>query len=308
MSFKLTLLTSTKTDDLAVQGVANAVGLGVLERNGRHSQVTLSRLGQSAVALGDEDSVESVRRHNLGIVAVLLQGNTVDSPCLLSGRDVVVIHLEDEVLAALLLLEDVQSLGGVARRNDTVRNLTANYLGGRQVDLVGQSNHVTEAGHPVGTTSPGISLSQTRLLNTLDVVDHVDLPLLSRKGNANRSTCGRDVLEAGGSRVVERLAQLLDQRPCVQSVQQVDVSRRSTEDLERQRLVGHGDGRGLLVRVGAVAERQELLTIASILLPEELGDGAVVCGSLLEGLERVALPALSETSPLLFLSSVRRSW
>lgn len=41
----LTLLTSSKANDLAVERVADTVRLGVLERNGGNSQVSLSGLG-----------------------------------------------------------------------------------------------------------------------------------------------------------------------------------------------------------------------------------------------------------------------
>ncbi len=43
--------------------------------------------------------------------------------------------------------------------------------------------------------------------------------------------------------------------------------------------------------VGAVAERQILLAIGGVLLAEEVGNGGVVVGSVLKGLEGVQLPA-----------------
>lgn len=289
---ELTLLASTETNDLAVKCVADTVRLGVLERDSCYRQITLSRLRESTGALRDNDGVEGFRRHDLGIVAVLLESDAVDGPCLLGGRNVVVVHLKDEVLATLLLLEDVESLLGVTGRNYTIGDLSADNLRGWQIDLVGKSNHVTKAGHSIGTTSPGVSLGKTRVLDALNVVDHVDLPLLGAEGNTDSGTSWGDVLEAGSSGIVQGLAQLLDQRPCVQGIQQVDVSWRSTEDLEGQRLVGHGHRRRLLVGIGAVSQRKELLAVSSVLLPEEFRDSTVVCGCLLESLERISLPVL----------------
>jgi hypothetical protein len=288
----LTLLTGTQTDDLAVECVADTVGLSVLESDSSDSQIALGRLRQRTRALGHDNRVEALGGSNLGIVAVLLQRDAKDGARLLGSGHVVGVHLQDEVLATLLLLEDFERLGRVSGRNDTVRDLTADDLGRGQVNLVGQGNNVAKARHAVGTTGASIGLGETRLLDTLNVVDHVDLALLLGEGHADGGAGGRDVLEAGSGGVVEGLAQLLDKGPRVEGIEQIDVAGRAAEDLEGQRLVGHGDGRRLLVGVGAIAQGQELIALAGVLLAEEVGDGAVVGRRLLEGLEGVALAAL----------------
>jgi hypothetical protein len=129
-------------------------------------------------------------------------------------------------------------------------------------------------------------LREARVFDALDIIYHVHLPLNIAQGNTDGSASRRDVLkpnqydslvrrrdaylEACSSRVVQSLAELLHQRPCIQSVKKVDVSRSSTEHLERQVRVLHEDSSRLLVRVGAISQGQLLLSIASILLPEEV--------------------------------------
>ena len=59
---KHTLLSSTKTNDLAVQRIAHAVGLRVLERNSRNGEITQRRLGDRSRVLGHHDGVEGLGR------------------------------------------------------------------------------------------------------------------------------------------------------------------------------------------------------------------------------------------------------
>jgi hypothetical protein len=54
------LLASTKTDDLAIECVADTVRLGELEGDGGHSQVAFCGLGKRSRLLGDNNSVEGV--------------------------------------------------------------------------------------------------------------------------------------------------------------------------------------------------------------------------------------------------------
>lgn len=284
------LLTSTETDDLAVQSVADRVGLGVLEGNGCDGHVTESRLGKWWRVLGGDDGAEGASRSDLGIVAVLGEVDAVDGTHLLGGGLVLGVHLEHKVLATLLLAEDLKSLLGVRRGNDTVRNLTGDDLGSGHIDLGREGNHVTEAGHTVGTTGSGVGLGKTGRLNTLDVVNHVDLALDGVEWHTNSSTGRGDVLERGGSREVQGLAELLDQRPCVEGIKKVDEARGSAKNLEWHLLVLHECSSGLLVGVGTVAEGNVLDTVAGVLLAEEVRDGSIVVCSMLECLQCVQLP------------------
>ena len=75
------------------------------------------------------------------------------------------------------------------------------------------------------------------------------------------------------------------------SIEEVDVTGRTAKGLEGEVALGDIGGSGLLVGVGAVSESAVLVAVASILLAEELGDGGIVIGSVLEGLEGVSVAA-----------------
>lgn len=284
------LLASAEADHLAVVGVAHRVALGVLEGDGGDSQVTSSALGESTGVLGGDDGGEGLGR-NLDIVAVLLELDAVDASGLGGGGVVLGVDLENEVLAALLLLEDGKGSLLVARGNDTVGDLLGDDAGGGNIHNIAEGNDVAKAAHAISTAGTSVGLSQTRGLNALDVVDKVDLALLLGEGQANGSTGGGDVLEAGSSGLAQSLLQLLDQRPGVEGVEEVDVAGRAAEDLEGQLALGDVGSSGLLVRVSAISQRHELVAIAGVLLAEELGDGGVVVGSVLKGLEGVSVAA-----------------
>lgn len=285
------LLTSAQTNDLAVQGVADRVGLSVLESDGGDGQIAQGRLGECCRVLGSDDGAEAVGGGNVGIVATLGQVDAVDSTVLLSGGLKLGVHLQDKVAAALLLAEDLESLLGVSGSNNTVRNLTRDDLGSGHINLVRQSNHVAEAGHAVGTTGSGVGLSKAGALNALNVVNHVDLALDVVERHTDGGTGGRDVLEASGGGEFEGCAELLDKGPGIEGVEQVDVAGSTAQNLEGQLRVLHEGGGRLLVGVGAVAQRDVLVTVAGVLLAEELGDGRVVVGSVLKSLEGVHLAA-----------------
>lgn len=284
------LLASTETNDLTVKSVADRVGLSVLESNGSNGKVTKSRFGKAAI-LGGDDGAEGGRR-DFGIVAVLRQVDAVDGASLHRRRLKLRVHLENKVLAALLLLENLKSFRLVAGGNDTVRNLPGNDFSSRDVDLIRESDHVAKAGHAVGTTSPGVSLSEAGLLDSLNVIDHVHLPLGLRKRNADGGTSRRDVLEGGSSGEVQSVPKFLYQRPGVQGIKKVDIARSTAEDLERKVAITDEGSGGLLVGVGTIAQGGKLSAIASVLLTEEVGDGSVVVGSVGEGLQSVKLPLL----------------
>lgn len=283
------LLASTQTNHLTVLGVAHRVALSVLEGDGCDREVTSSGLGQSEVLGGDGPAERA--GSDLDVVAVLLQSHTVDGPRLDIVGDVVGVDLQDEVLAALLLLQDLQSSILETRGDDTVRDLLGDDAGGRNIDDVAESNHVSEAAHAVSSTGPGVGLSKSRGLNAGDVVDKVNLALLCGQRNANGSTGRRDVLEAGGSRLAESSLELLDQRPAVECVQQVDVARGAVQHLEGKVGRLHEGGGGLLVGVGTVAELGVLLAVGGVARTEEGRDVIIVVGRVLKSLESIAVAA-----------------
>lgn len=284
------LLSSTETNDLSVVGVAHRVALSVLESDGGDGKVTSSALGEGSSVLGGDDGVE-VLGGDLNIVTVLLEVDTVDSAGLSSGRVVLRVDLKDEVSATLLLLEDLKSGFFVARSNDTVRDLLGDDASSRNINDVAESNHVAKAAHAVGTTGTSVSLGEAGLVNALNVVDKVDLLLLLSKRETNGSTSRRNVLEASSGGLAKGLVELLNERPGVKGVEEVDVTGRATKDLEGKVALGNVGGSRLLVGVGAVSESAVLVAVTSVLLAEELGDGGIVVGSVLEGLEGVSVAA-----------------
>lgn len=284
------LLTGAETNNLAVDGVTDRVALGVLEGDGGDGKVASSLSGEGAGVLGGDDGAEVLGR-DLDIVAGLLEVDAVYAAGLDGIGVVIGINLEHQITAALLLLEDLKGLGLITGGNDTIRDLLGDDLGGGDVNHVAQSNHVTEAAHTVGTSGTSIGLGEGRLVNALNVMDKVDLLLILGEGKANGGTSRRDVLEAGGGRLAEGLLELLDQGPGVEGIEEVDVAGGTAEDLEGQVALGDIGGSGLLVGVGAVSESKLLLAVTGVLLAEELGDGGIVVGSVLEGFEGVLVSA-----------------
>jgi len=284
------LLSSTETNNLSVVGVANRVALSVLKSDGSDGKITGSALGERSSVLRGDDGAE-VLGSDLNIVAVLLEVDTVNGTGLGSRGVVLGVDLEDEVSATLLLLEDLKSGILVTRGNDTVRDLLGNDASGRNIDDVAKSNHVTEAAHAIGTTGASVGLGKARLVNALNIVDKVDLLLLLSERETNGSTSRRNVLETGSGGLAESLLKLLNKRPGVQGIEEVDVTGRAAKGLEGEVALGDVGGSGLLVGVGAVSESAVLVAVASVLLAEELGDGGIVIGSVLEGLEGVSVAA-----------------
>lgn len=283
------LLAGAEADDLAVDGVADRVALRVLEGDGGDAEVAGGALGQGAVLGGDYCSERLGR--DFDIVAVLLQVDAVDGTGLGWAGVVFGVNLKDEVLAALLLAEDLESGVLVAGGNDTVRDFLGDDAGSGDVNDVAEGNNVAKAAHAISTTGASVGLSQSRGLNALDIVDHVDLALILGERNANGCTSRRDVLEASSSRLAEGLLQLLDQGPSVESIKQVDVARRAAQCLERQLgVVGESSSR-LLMRVGAISQGEVLVAVTGVLLAEKVRNGSVVVGSVLKGLEGISVAA-----------------
>lgn len=122
------MLTSTKTDDLSIERIADTVRLRVLQSDSRYCQISLSRFWQSTGILGHNDGVKRIGRNNLRIVAVLLESYAEYCPGLLHRWDVLRVDLEDKILASLLFLEDLQCFRSVAWRDDTIRNFATDDL------------------------------------------------------------------------------------------------------------------------------------------------------------------------------------
>ncbi|KAH6608706.1 hypothetical protein Trco_002052 [Trichoderma cornu-damae] len=278
------LLAGAEADDLAVDGVADGVALGIFEGDGGDGEVAGGALGEGSGVLGSDDGAERPGG-DLGVVAVLLEADAVDGPGLDGAGVVVRVDLEDEVLASLLLPEDLQSGVLVAGGNDAVGDLLGDDAGGGNVHNVAEGDDVAEAAHAVGAAGASVGLGERRAVDAVNVVDKVDLLLVIREREPDGGASRGNVLETGGGRLAQRLLELLDEGPRVEGVEEVDVSGRAAQDLERQRLVGGVSGGGLLVRVGAVPEghvlvsRARLAQEASVVVGvAEDGDPLVVLG------------------------------
>lgn len=290
------LLASAETDNHTVLGVADGVGLCVLESNGGHGQVNEGLLGNVLVL---RDNLLERRGVDDGVVALLLQGNAVDLAGLNRVGVVVGVDLQNAVLAALLLLQNLQSLGAVAGGNDTVRDLLGDDLGGGQVDNVGKSNPVAKGRHAVGTTGTGVGISKGR--KVLNVADKVELLLLLRERDTNSGTGGGDVLEGSSSRESQSSRELLDQGPRVEGIKQVNVTGGAREHLEGELALGDKGLGGLLVGVGAVSKGQHG-NVLGVLLAEEVSNHGVVLGGVLKGLESKSVAGLVGDLALLELA------
>lgn len=135
------LLASTDTNDSTVIGIGDAVGLGVLEGQSGNDEIGDGALRKVLVLRHNVVEQLSV---NLGVVALLLEVNTVDLLGLNLGGNVVGVDLEDTIFAGLLLFEDVKRFVGVSGCNHTIGNLTRDDFGSCEVARGGESNEVSE--------------------------------------------------------------------------------------------------------------------------------------------------------------------
>lgn len=94
------------------------------------------------------DSVHLARLNGLGNVGRV---NLSEDALWLFGLCARYTYLQDAVLSALFLLEDVQSLGRVAGSNDPVRDLAGDDTRGSKVARCRKCNEVTERRHTVST-------------------------------------------------------------------------------------------------------------------------------------------------------------
>lgn len=217
------LLASTEANNLAIICVAHGVALSVLKSNGGNGQIASRALWERSSVFRGYDCAE-VLGGDLDIVAVLLEVNAVDGAGLGSRRVVFGVDLKNKISATLLLLEDLKSGILVARSNNTIGDLLGDDAGSRNVNNIAESDHIAKAAHAIGSSSTSVSLGEARLINTLDVMDKVDLLLVLGEGQADGSTGGRDVLEAGSSRLAKSLLELLDQRPGVKGVEEINIA------------------------------------------------------------------------------------
>mmetsp|Transcript_50236 Transcript_50236/g.106739 ORF Transcript_50236/g.106739 Transcript_50236/m.106739 type:complete len:411 (+) Transcript_50236:326-1558(+) len=244
------LLTGTDANHHAVLGVADRVGLGVLDGDHAQDHVELGLLREVLFRRGDLLQ----EAHVADLVVPLLHEADAASHSELHVRELeVVVRLQHDEFAALLGLQNLQGLRLEARSDDTIRDLNLEDAGGGHIDLVGDSHEVAERAQGVGISRSHIGSRDIRQWLAPNLVD---VELSVAQGNPDGSTSRRDVLEGCSRRLASALGELMHQLPGVDGIQQIDVPRGSCDHLEGEFLpIDGAETRWQLMRVAAVLER-----------------------------------------------------
>ena len=250
------LLAGTHADGLAAEGIAHAVGLGVLQGDEGNDQVALLIFGEGLV-FGDH--VLQPALVDLHVVAALLKGHTEHLLVLHRSGHIVGVDLHDVVVALLLALQHFQGLGLIAGGDDAVGHLMLDELGGGQVAHIRQGDPIAEAGHPVCTAGTGVGAGQGAQLQPGGHAVHLAQNVVQRQ--PHRRTGGGDVFEGSGAGQTGGLLQLLYQLPAVQGIQKVDVAGAAVQHGYGQLTLLHEDLGRLLVGIAAVFQFQFLHVI-----------------------------------------------
>ena len=146
------LLTGADADDLSVLHVADAVGLGVFERNEAQDQIAFLRLREGLLFRHD------VCEHgliDLQAVSALFEGDAEDLLVLDGVGLVGGVDGDHIVTAALLGLQDLQGRRLVTGGDDAVGDLGLDEQCRGHVAHVAQGDPVAEAAHAVGAAGRG---------------------------------------------------------------------------------------------------------------------------------------------------------
>ena len=138
-------------------------------------------------------------------------------------RNISRVDLDDVVGAFAFFFQDFQSLFGVARSDDTIRNLALDDSCSAGITNVRQSDEIAVGGHSVCASCSCISAGDWGKLS--QVIHKVDFFHGVVQRQTNSGACRRNVLEGSGCRKTGGFLQLLDQLPAVEGIQEVDVSR-----------------------------------------------------------------------------------
>mmetsp|Transcript_53887 Transcript_53887/g.135412 ORF Transcript_53887/g.135412 Transcript_53887/m.135412 type:complete len:284 (+) Transcript_53887:1169-2020(+) len=165
------LLAGPDADHLAVEGVAHRVGLGVLDAYRRQNGVVLL-LGRKVLAVSDDvlefGSVEEC------VVSLLHEAHAVDVTELQRRGRKRRVSLQYDEFAALLGLEDLQSLLVIPRCDDAVADFRLEHQCGLLVHHVTQRSEVAEGAHRVGIPRTHVRTGRVRELLVADV-EHLTL-------------------------------------------------------------------------------------------------------------------------------------
>mmetsp|Transcript_15992 Transcript_15992/g.42294 ORF Transcript_15992/g.42294 Transcript_15992/m.42294 type:complete len:537 (+) Transcript_15992:169-1779(+) len=243
------LLAGPDADHHAVLGVADRIGLRVLDRDHAQNHVQLGLLAQ--LLLGRHHLRQEAGVADL-VVALLHETEAADHSVFHLRELEVIVCLQHNELASLLGLQDLQGLGLETRRDDAVADLDLQDIGRRHIHLVRDGDEVAEGAHRVGVARAHVRRGHLAEGLALDLVD---LDLRLAEGHADGGACRAHVFEGRGRGFAGALGELVDQLPSIHGIQEVDVPWDAGEHLEWQPPAVHGAQAGRqLVRVAAVLE------------------------------------------------------
>ena len=181
-----TLLTGTNTDGLSVFDIADRVTLCIFQGDECNDQVALGISREYLVLSGDV--LEQSGIIQLDLITSLFEGNAKHLLAFHGFRHIVGVDLNHIIGSLALLAENLQSLFSITGGNHTVGNLTLQQRGGNRVTGIRQSNEVTIGAHTVGTTGTSIGTSNSRLVQSFDVINEIDLLQRVAQGESYGST------------------------------------------------------------------------------------------------------------------------
>ena len=239
-------MAGTDTNCLPILGIANGVGLGVLQGDEGEQKVTFGFFGQ--ILIFRDDVLQAVFGDG-DIVALLLEGHAEDGLRFLFCRNVGRIHLYDEVASLALRLENLQGGFGIGGRDDAVGNLALQEGSCLGVAWVGESDEIAVRRHAVSAARTDVGGRNGR---QFDSFDKVCLLQCIGQGNGDGGACRAHMLEGCRCRKAGRFLEFLHELPAVHGVEQIDVAGLSVQYLERKFAAFHINTRGFLVRIAAV--------------------------------------------------------
>ena len=242
------LLARADADGLPVIRIADRIRLRVFQRDERDEQVALRRARQ--LLRLRRDVLQAVLRDG-HIVALLRERHAEDLLRLDRGRLVGRIHLDHEIAALALRLQDFQRLRAVRRRDDAVRHLALQKRRRLRIALIRQRHEIAIRAHAVSAARADVRRRDRRKLHALDEIHFLQhIRQRHRHGRTRRA----HMLERSRRRQPRRFLELPYELPAVHRVEQVDIPRLAIQNLEWQLARLHRHLRRLLVRVAAILQ------------------------------------------------------
>ena len=223
------LLSCSNTDCLSAFYETYRVGLCIFQRDQRNLHIDLGSFRKIFVLgydIGNQFIVDCQ------FLSSLLKCHTEYFFVLDWSRFVVLINLDDIVIAVFLLFENLQCLLCISRSNHTVGNLSLNQRSGIFVADIRQRNKITKGRHSVCTSRSRICTCDRREIS--HIIHPVNFLQYIIHRETNCGTCRRYMFKRSSCRKTCCLFQLTHQLPSIESIQEVDISRSSAEHLNRK--------------------------------------------------------------------------